>query len=173
VDVRDPDAVGWLLACVWADHEPRRRRLRAAIELARAAPPRVVRGDLVDDLPGLLAEAPRDARLVVFHSAVLSYVSGERRAAFADALAAASTDREIVWISNEAAGVVARFATEAAGAAVRLADEAAGTLARSSVRAGAAAARRFALGRTTFLRGRATDQLLALAHPHGAAMTWL
>ena len=75
VDVRDEDAVRWLMACVWPDHHERRRRLEGAIELARAQPPVVRAGDLVEDLPALLTEAPDDAQLVVFHSAVLSYVS--------------------------------------------------------------------------------------------------
>ena len=86
IDLVDEDAVRWLLACVWSDHAGRRRRLRQAIQLARADPPRVVAGDLVDDLPILLAEAPGDARLVVFHSAALAYVSQDRREAFAGVL---------------------------------------------------------------------------------------
>src|SRR5262245_35501457 len=69
VDVNDDDAVRWLLACVWSDHAERRQRLRAVIGVARAVPPLVVAGDLVDDLPALLAAAPGDATLVVFHSA--------------------------------------------------------------------------------------------------------
>src|SRR5262249_3860442 len=35
IDVHDEEAVRWLLACVWADHPDRRRRLQGAIELAR------------------------------------------------------------------------------------------------------------------------------------------
>jgi hypothetical protein len=35
IDVRDDDAVRWLMACVWADHDERRRRLEGAIEVAR------------------------------------------------------------------------------------------------------------------------------------------
>jgi hypothetical protein len=103
VDVRDEQAIRWLHACVWADHAGRRERLNAAVSLARNDPPAVLFGDLVDDLPGLIARAPGEARLVVFHSAVLAYVSPQRREAFQGVLARASKDREIVWISNEAA----------------------------------------------------------------------
>jgi hypothetical protein len=151
IDVYDDDAVRWLLACVWSDQPERRRRLEGAIELARAAPPPVTAGDLVDDLPALLDEAPRDARLVVFHSAVLTYVSPERRRAFADVLAHASRGREIVWISNEAPGNVPEIATLA---------PAPDTL-------------RFLVGRTRFTDGRREDELLALAHPHGGELRWL
>ncbi len=60
-------------------------------------------------------------------------------------------NREVVWISNEGAGVVARFT---AGAPVN------GRLS-------------FRVGRTTFREGVGEDELLALAHPHGLEMTWV
>jgi hypothetical protein len=65
-----------------------------------------VRGDLVDDLHALADQAPPDATLVVFHSAVLAYVPTARRAAFAHAVAEL-TDRGAVWLANEAATVLA------------------------------------------------------------------
>jgi hypothetical protein len=151
LDVRDEDAARWLLACVWPDHHERRRRLEGAIAVARETPPVVRAGDLVDDLPALLAQVPGDARLVVFHSAALSYVSPDRRRAFAAVLAEASTRREIVWVSNEAAGVIPEITA--------LAPPPGG--------------HRFLLGRTRFVDGRRRDQLLALAHPHGADLMWL
>jgi hypothetical protein len=150
IDVRDDDAVRWLLACVWPDHRERRRRLEGAIDLARAQPPAVRAGDLVDDLPALLAEAPEGARLVVVHSAVLTYVRPDRRAAFADVLAAASKRRDVVWISNEAPGVI----PEITALAPPLREHC------------------FLLGRTRFSNGRRQDECLALAHPHGAELTW-
>lgn len=151
IDVRDEDAIRWLLACVWADHPERPRRLEGAIDLARAQPPVVRAGDLVDELPALLAEVPDDARLVVFHSAVLSYVSPARRLAFANVLAETSKRRGVVWISNEAPGVV-REAPAGASRPNGL---------------------RFLLSRTHFTSGRRRDELLAYAHPHGAELTWL
>jgi len=151
IDVRDGDAVRWLLACVWPEHSERRQRLERAIELARAEPVTITAGDLVDDLPAVLAEAPRDVQLVVFHSAVLSYVDAERRRAFADVLADASKARDVVWVSNEADGIVPEMAV-AAPAGARL---------------------RFRLGRTHFSRGRRRDELLAVAHPHGSELAWL
>src|SRR5687767_4703860 len=41
IDMRDDDAVRWLLACVYADHRERRQRLEHAIDLARADRPLV------------------------------------------------------------------------------------------------------------------------------------
>jgi hypothetical protein len=151
IDVHDDDAIGWLRACVWPDQRERRRRLDGAIDLARAQPPAVSAGDLVDDLPAVLAEAPDDAQLVVFHSAVLNYVSPDRRQAFADALADASKRRDIVWLSNEAPGAIREVAA----------------LAPSSSEL------RFLLARTRIRNGRRRDELLAHAHPHGADLTWL
>ena len=82
VDLNDPERARWLMACIWPDHVGRRTRLEAAIRLWKQDAPPVRRGDLIDDFPTLLAEVPLDATLVVFHSAVLPYVSPERRQAF-------------------------------------------------------------------------------------------
>lgn len=84
LDVTDPDDVAWLEALVWPEHTHRLTRLRAAVAIAAEQPPTLVRGDLVDDLPSLAAEAPAGATLVVFHSAVLYQVPTERRARFVE-----------------------------------------------------------------------------------------
>lgn len=97
VDVRDDDAVRWLELLVWPGEEYRLADLRGAIAVARADPPRVVRGDLVTDLPALAAEAPRDATLVIFHTAVLAYVPSAGRRAFADTV----RGLDAVWLANE------------------------------------------------------------------------
>jgi hypothetical protein len=151
IDVHDDDAIRWLLACVYPDHRERRRRLEAAIGLARAQPPVVSAGDLVDDLPAVLGEVPRGARLVVFHSAVLTYVKPDRRQAFAGILADASRTRDIVWLSNEPPGVVPEV-TALAPPQTEL---------------------RYLLARTLFTNGQRRDELLAHAHAHGADLTWL
>lgn len=150
VDVHDETATRWLLACVWSDQPERRRRLEHALELGRAEAPEIRKGDLVDDLPALLGEAPADAQLVVFHSAVLAYVAPERRQAFADLLTAESRVRDIVWISNEGPGIVP------------------GIPALGARKGGM----RFVLGRTRLTRGGRTDHALALTHPHGANLQW-
>lgn len=62
VDVRDAEQVRWLEACVWADNEDRLTTLRAAIEIARADPPEIVQGDLVDEIERVLDEALRGRR---------------------------------------------------------------------------------------------------------------
>jgi hypothetical protein len=102
IDLRSTDRMRWLETLVWPDQRERAERFGAAIIVARAEPPRVVKGDLSTDLGPLLATAPRDATLVVFHSAALAYVaSQERRDRFAETVRRAGA----VWISNEAPGV--------------------------------------------------------------------
>lgn len=74
LDVTDAHQMAWLETLVWPEQEKRLVRLQAAIRVARAVPPRIVRGDLMQGLAALAAEAPRDMTLVVFHTAVLAYV---------------------------------------------------------------------------------------------------
>lgn len=97
LDVRDPDAAAWLETLVWPGQEARAERLRAAMRVARRDPPRVVRGDLLHDLPALAAAAPGDATLVIFHTAVLAYVAPKDRERFMDTV----RGLRAVWISNE------------------------------------------------------------------------
>jgi hypothetical protein len=101
LDVHDPDATAWLRTLVWPGQEARAERLHAALEVARPDPPRVVKGDLLHDLGALVATAPADATLVVFHTAVLAYVAPGNR----DRFAAAVQALDAVWISNEDPGV--------------------------------------------------------------------
>jgi hypothetical protein len=116
VDVRDADQCAWLEALIWPGQDQRLANLRAALAVARADPPRLVRGDLQHDLAKLAADAPRDATLVVFHTAVLAYVRGQEQR---DAFARSVRDLGAVWISNEAPGVFPDIAEQATGAVPR------------------------------------------------------
>ncbi len=80
--------------------------LHEAVRIARTAPVRVQAGDLTTDLPAVAAAAPADATLVVFHSAVLSYLDAAQRAAFRREIAELAATRPTVWISNEGPRVV-------------------------------------------------------------------
>jgi hypothetical protein len=87
---------------IWPGEEGRVQRLHEAVAAAGRYPMTVRRGDLLDDLAGVVAEAPRAGTVVVFHSAVLAYVDNEKRAAFARAVGGL----EVAWLSNEASGVL-------------------------------------------------------------------
>lgn len=110
IDVRDEDAVAWLETLVWPGpvYDERLGRLRAGVEVARTDPPRIVAGDILDRLPELADESPREATLVVFHSAVLMYLDADARLRFTELVRALGqrTGRRVVWISNEAPGIL-------------------------------------------------------------------
>jgi hypothetical protein len=102
---RDDDR-RWLASLVWPEQIDRAERLDRALDLVAADPPRLDAGDLLVDLPGLLADAPSDATLVVFHSAVLAYLDQEQRNRFTDVMRAVKRIRDVHWVSNEAPGVI-------------------------------------------------------------------
>ncbi len=102
LDVRDEAATRWLTALVWPDQAFRLARLERAVDIARSDPPRLVEGDLVELLRGVANTAPRDAALVIFHSAVLTYLDVDRRRAFVDQVRSIPA----TWISNEGSGVI-------------------------------------------------------------------
>lgn len=103
LDVRNAEDVAWLECLIWPEQTARLAHFRAAVAIARADPPRVVPGDLTRDLPSLAAQAPADAHLVAFHTAVLSYVP--------DPAARTEFGRQVralgaTWVANEAPGVL-------------------------------------------------------------------
>jgi hypothetical protein len=102
LDITDEDDVRWLCCLVWPDEGDRARRLCAAIGSARRSPPTVIRGDLVTDLPAVVARAPGDATVVVYHSSVLYYVAPAQREQFARTV----RDLGVSWLTSEAPGVV-------------------------------------------------------------------
>lgn len=106
LDVYDADQMAWLENLVWPEQEQRRARLRAAIEVVRADPPDLRRGDLRDALPALVEEAGRWGTPVVFHSAVLAYVEPADREQVVGTLADLVAAGACHWISNEAPHVV-------------------------------------------------------------------
>jgi hypothetical protein len=112
LDVRNDDDMAWLETLVWPDQPARAARLHAAIAVARKDPPRIDAGNLLTELPALAAEAPKDATLVVFHTAVLAYVADA-----ADRAGFVRTVRDLgsVWISNEAPFVFPDIAARVAG----------------------------------------------------------
>jgi hypothetical protein len=99
LDASDPSQAAWLETLVWPEHTKRLVQLRAATKIAAAVKPRVVQGDLLGNaLEDLCREAPTDATLVVFHTAVLAYVGNRAdRQAFAERAMRLGQ----YWLSNE------------------------------------------------------------------------
>ena len=102
LDVTDEDQMLWLDSLIWPGQEERHGRLRAAIEIARAEPAKIVTGDLNQAVERLVSEAPSDATVVVFHSAVLNYLDEDARHAFERKV----RSLDCRWISNEGRGVI-------------------------------------------------------------------
>ncbi|MFC4786002.1 DUF2332 domain-containing protein [Nocardioides sp. MAHUQ-72] len=145
LDVTDPDAMAWLTTLVWPEHEDRRERLEEAIAVARAEPPRIVRGDLLEELPHLVDEAGRHGRVVVFHSAVIAYLEEEDRERFAGLIADLVGAGRCHWVSNEGKRVLPGVTATGPEVPAELPT--------------------FVLG----VDGRA----VAWTHGHGRSMTWL
>ncbi|HKS89864.1 MAG TPA: DUF2332 domain-containing protein [Stellaceae bacterium] len=153
VNLGDPSDMAWLKALVWPEQTGRLRRLEQAMTVASANRPRVVAGDLRHDLVALAAEAPRDATLVIFHTAVLAYVADrEERAEFARSV---GTQCDF-WIANEAAHVFREIATRAGDAA------SAGNPDPSGAPTGGG---RFLLS--------VNGNPVAWTDPHGASLAWI
>lgn len=149
LDVRNADDVAWLEALIWPEQDFRRERLRQAIGIARDQPPLLVSGDLNARLEELAAQAPDDAALVVFHSAVMAYLDAAGRSRFRDTIARIAAGRGCHWLSNEGHGVI----MQADGSAV------VPEMAADRLR-----------GRFLLLHnGRPT----AIAGPHGQSLEWL
>jgi hypothetical protein len=110
LDVNSEQDVDWLDALIWPEHTDRRERLRAAVEIARREPVEIVRGDLNDDIEALVARAPQDATVVVFHTAVLLYVDDAAR----DRFAATMSRLPVRWLANEGQTVLPEVAERAA-----------------------------------------------------------
>lgn len=102
LDVRNDADVDWLEALIWPEHEGRRARLRAAVEVARREPIDLVRGDLGEQIEALVRRAPSGASVVVFHTAVLAYLDEQSRRDFVKLV----SELPVTWLANEGQGVV-------------------------------------------------------------------
>ena len=115
IDTADADAIRWLEACIWPDVPGRIERFRAASALLRTQPPRLLRGDMVEDLEGTVRATlgdlgPTEGRgvhLVVCSSWALTYVERARRGEVAKVLArSARAVPAVSWVTAEPPGCV-------------------------------------------------------------------
>ncbi|HEX6371388.1 MAG TPA: DUF2332 domain-containing protein [Longimicrobium sp.] len=111
VDVFDQEDAAWLQTLVWPGQEARAERLRAAIHIARRHYPGVGKGDLLHEQIAVVTPPPRNATLVIFHSATLTYVARKDRDGFVENV----RKSDAVWISNEAPGVFPEIAVKLDG----------------------------------------------------------
>jgi hypothetical protein len=152
VDSTDDDEVRWQLACVWPD-TGRLPRTRLALEEAKRTPVQFVRGDALDHVTEVVLGLPDNVVPVVTTTWTLAYFPKRQRVAFRKALAAASMERPVAWISGESPGVIDLFAEVKAPP-------------------GRQGMEPSVLGLVVFRDGDHTDRLLALVHPHGTWIDW-
>ena len=101
IDVRDLDQTSWLRALVWPEHRARATLLVSALTFAQRTPPRMVRGDALTCLPGLLRDAPRDVAVCVTHTHTLNQMAEDRRTALNALLDESSRDLPLYRVSAE------------------------------------------------------------------------
>jgi hypothetical protein len=104
IDLRDEDSVLWLRALIWPEHEERHARLRAAAAIAREQTPKIVRGDAVELLPGLLEQAPEAASLVVYATHSLYQLPRQGVARIVESLAEHARQRPVWLLALEGTG---------------------------------------------------------------------
>jgi hypothetical protein len=101
VDVRKEDEALWLRSLVWPDHTERAQTLKAAIEFAKEHPPRLLEGDGISMLPGLLDEIADETPLCVFHTAVLGQLSPDDRTRLSQLLDHYGKTRKLYYLFAE------------------------------------------------------------------------
>lgn len=74
LDARNPRDRAWLQGLVWPGETGRESRITAALDIAAAEPPELVRGDAGALLEAVAASAPRDATLVITTPGVLAHI---------------------------------------------------------------------------------------------------
>jgi hypothetical protein len=154
IDLTDPVAARWLLACTWPD-TGRLERTRAAIAIAASSPPEVHTGDLVTDLGPLLEGLEGEGPVCVVTSWALGYLDANQRGSFVEVLARAGTTRTVAWLSIENRSVVP--AIEPTSPPV------------TTFTAGPSL-----MGITTFgVGGIEWQRAMAHVHPHGSALEWI
>ena len=108
IDLRDPAERLKLQSFVWPEHLERMARLRAALEVAAASPPRVERAPAGEWVEREVAPAPGEAT-VLFHSVVWWYIPEPERQRIArwmeEAGARAARDAPLAWLRMEGARI--------------------------------------------------------------------
>ncbi len=98
VGLEDPAARAWLQACT-PPEATALSRLAAAVTIARRHPEPVIAGDVIDVLPGVLGNIPRQQRIIVVDAYMAVFLPEDRRFQLAGILAQAGRGRPVTWLS--------------------------------------------------------------------------
>jgi hypothetical protein len=101
VDLADEAATRWVQALIWPEHRERAHLFQQALALARRNPPPIIAGDMVAQLPSVLADLPPDGIICLYHSYTLNQCPKAVGAAVHDLLLAHSQRQPLYRISLE------------------------------------------------------------------------
>ena len=163
VDLADPAARAWLVACAPPEASAL-SRLAAAVDIARRHPAAIIAGDVVDVLPRVLAGIPLQQRIIVTDAYTAVFLPGQRRAELAGILAQAGRRRPVTWLSLDPLvplGPAGRDSVQG----LRLPPALVSGYQHGGVYA--------VLGARTFDEAGDRGRLLARAHPSGQWIEWL
>ena len=163
LDPQDPAARSWLEACAPPEASAL-ARLAAAMEVARRYPARLLAGDVLGALPGVLDGFGAGRQVVVTDAYLAVFLSPPQRRELAAILARAGRTRPVTWLSLDPLvplGPSGRDSVQGIPLP--------GALVRDYQRDGVFAV----LGERTFDGGTERSRLLARAHPSGEWVEWL
>lgn len=99
LDVTDEADARWLHALVHPNQPRRHKQLEGAIEIGREHSPTLIEGDVSEELPHMLSEAPDDIPLIVFSTHVLYQLPEETIAELKSMLSRHSSIQPVHWLS--------------------------------------------------------------------------
>ena len=102
IDPNDPNEATWLKALIWPERRDELELLEAAIEVALETPPKLLKGDALDLLPGLIGSVPEGQVPCLSHSHVLNQFTAESRDRFWDLVAKHGSKMDLAVVSMEA-----------------------------------------------------------------------
>jgi hypothetical protein len=109
IEPTDPAGTDWLRSCIWPEHTDRLARLDAALAEVAKVRPRLVAGDMVDALPGVLGTIGHDTLPCVFASNAVTYLGRNGRRRLVEMLTALGRTRDLVLVLNEASSAGAEL----------------------------------------------------------------
>ncbi|HET8564056.1 MAG TPA: DUF2332 domain-containing protein [Candidatus Binatia bacterium] len=98
IDVYNSEAVLWLRALVWPEHEKRAQLLLRAVEVAQQQPVKLIPGDAVESLPDLFSMIPEKTTLCIFR--IFTQLPPQSRDRLSSLLLEQSAKRDVFLISS-------------------------------------------------------------------------
>lgn len=163
VNLQDPAARSWLLACAPPEASAL-ARLAAAIEVTRQHPAEILAGDVIQVLPGVLDRFAPGRSVLVIDAYLAVFLPPELHAELTGIMAEAGRVRPVTWLSLDPLVPLGPSGHDSVQGL-----ELPASLITDYQQHGVFAV----LGARTFHRGTDCGRLLARAHPSGQWVEWL